>query len=84
MFLNLNLEFHHHRLCSFEWQHLSQIGMFKADENANELFRRLNLQSFDFKVDRNTVEKLKFGDLIEVQAVPGDISEVTHIPCIDI
>ncbi len=50
--------------------------MFKPCENANDLFRRLQRQPFEFKVDRTNIEKLNFGEIVEVQAVSGDISEV--------
>jgi isocitrate dehydrogenase kinase/phosphatase len=53
--------------------------MFKPCENANELFRRLHSQVFEFKMERGHIEKLKFGDVVEVQAVSSDIPEVIFV-----
>lgn len=51
--------------------------MFRPSENANELFRRLNNDQFDFRVSPDKIEKLPFGASIEVQAKCSDMTEVT-------
>ncbi len=50
--------------------------MFRPSENANELFRRLNSDHFEFQVGPDKVEKLPFGTTIEVQAKNAETTEV--------
>ncbi|KAJ1410187.1 hypothetical protein B484DRAFT_435887 [Ochromonadaceae sp. CCMP2298] len=57
--------------------------MFKPSESANDLFRRLNNQAFDFRVRPDRCERLVFGDILEVQAQPADIPEVVLGTAVD-
>jgi hypothetical protein len=50
--------------------------MFRPNETANDLFRRLHNRSFDLRSKPDRVEQIPFGNAVEVQCPPFDLSEV--------
>jgi hypothetical protein len=50
--------------------------MFRPNETANDLFRRLHNRSFDLRSKPDRVEPIPFGNAVEVQCPPFDLSEV--------
>lgn len=58
-------------------------GMFRPSENANDLFRRMaiNGQSFEYRINNKSNEKLNFGDVVEIQSITSEIPEVCVEVC---
>lgn len=50
--------------------------MFRPNETANDLFRRLHNRAFDLRVRPDRVEQLMFGTAVEVQMKAMEMSEV--------
>ena len=50
--------------------------MFKPNETANDLFRRLNNEVFELRLNQDRIEKIQFGSAIEVQAHCSEMTEV--------
>jgi hypothetical protein len=50
--------------------------MFKPNENANELYRRMQNLSFECKLDGKQLSTILFGEVLEVQANAKEVSEV--------
>jgi hypothetical protein len=50
--------------------------MFRPNETANDLFRRLNNRAFDLRVRPDRFEQVMFGSAIEVQTNSAELSEV--------
>lgn len=55
--------------------------MFQPNETANDLFRRINSNnnihnSFNIQLKSDKIEKLSFGDIIEIQGFQSELPQV--------
>lgn len=53
--------------------------MFRADETAGDLFRRLCNAPFEMHVSPDKSEKFLFGETVELQVPPSELCEVRYI-----